>query len=210
MNPAEPIRVMIVDDHSVIRHGLRSLFSTQRDIEVVGEAQDVDSAVSIGIETRCDVATVDLRLRTSSGLDVIRALRASRPSCRAVVLTNYGSDEDVHRAMAAGAQAYVLKHADVAEIVGAVRAVYAGRRYLSPEAAATLADAVHWTRLTGREQQVLELLVTGCRNRDIARALGITAETVKGHIKKILVKLGVKDRTEAATQAIRRGLVRVD
>ncbi|HYC89826.1 MAG TPA: response regulator transcription factor [Thermoanaerobaculia bacterium] len=205
-----PIRVLIVDDHSVIRHGLRSLFSAHRDIEVVGEADDVETAITLGSSTACDVATVDLRLHGRSGIDVIQELARTQPGCKAVVLTNYGSDTDVDRALAAGAQGYVMKYADAAEIVGAVRTVHSGRRYLSAETQTTLAESAHWTRLTAREQQVLEHLVHGARNRAIARALQITEETVKGHIKRILVKLGVSDRTEAATSAIRRGLVRVD
>lgn len=207
---SERIRLMIVDDHLIIRHGLRSVFASHRDIEIVGEASDAAAAATLCHNTRSDVALVDLRLQSSSGLEVLHLLRERSPSCRPVMLTGYATEHDVREAMAAGARGYVLKHADPAEIVSAVRAVHAGRRYLSPQAAMMLADSMHASPLTDREQQVLQLMVPGHRNRTIARTLGIAEETVKAHVKKILIKLGVRDRTEAATRAIQRGLVRVD
>jgi two-component system, NarL family, response regulator len=207
---SEVIRLLIVDDHSIIRHGLRSLFGSHRDIEVVGEAADREEAIALGCVTQCDVALIDLRLRVGTGLEVIRALAERVPACRTIVLTTYGTEHEVYEAMSSGASGYVLKHAEPAEIVSAVRSVHSGRRYLSPEAAATLSDTVHISRLTERERQVLELLVPGTRNRVIARMLGVAEETIKGHVKSILNKLGVKDRTEAATKAIQRGLIRVD
>ncbi|HYC93796.1 MAG TPA: response regulator transcription factor [Thermoanaerobaculia bacterium] len=204
------IRLLIVDDHSVIRCGLRAIFGVHRDIEVVGEAADAESAARFVSRTHCDVALVDLRLAESSGMQVLRALHELRPSCRAVMLTNYATERDVKEAADAGAHGYVMKTADPGEIVNAVRAVHTGQRYFSSHAAALLADAKHAPSLTGREQQVLELLVPGNRNRTIAGMLGLAEETVKGHVKEILIKLGVRDRTGAATAAIRRGLVRID
>jgi two-component system NarL family response regulator len=204
------IRLMIVDDHSIVRHGLRALFSSRADVEIVGEAATRDEAIAVGCSTRCDVALVDMRLRDSSGIDVIRALAARCPQTRSVVLTNYGAEHDVHEAILAGARGYVLKHAEPSEIVDAVRAVSAGRRYFSPEAEAILGSPEASSPLTDREQQVLELLVPGTRNRVIARLLGVAEETVKKHVRNIFSKLDAKDRTEAVTKAIRRGLVRMD
>ncbi|HEX8169784.1 MAG TPA: response regulator transcription factor [Thermoanaerobaculia bacterium] len=206
----ERIHLVLVDDHAIIRQGLRALFGSHRDIEVIGEACDAASLASMARLRDCDVALIDLRLQHGSGLDVLRTLRAHNASCRAVMLTSYGTEADVCAALDAGAFGYVLKHSDPTEIVAAVRAAYARRRYLSPGAATALADAAHTARLTDREEQVLHLLVPGRRNKDIARTLGVTEETVKGHVKNILSKLGVRDRTEAATRAIQRGLVRVD
>jgi two-component system NarL family response regulator len=203
------IRLMIVDDHAVIRQGLRALFEHHRDIEIIGEASGEQSALAL-CRGGCDVALVDVRLGSGSGIEVVRMLRKSAPFCRAVMLTGYGTEREVHDAVKAGAVGCVLKSADSAEIVAAVRAVHAGRRYFSAAAAELLEDSQMAARLTDREQQVLELLVPGHRNRRIAQTLGLSEETVKGHVKNILDKLGVRDRTEAATKAIRQGLVRVD
>jgi DNA-binding NarL/FixJ family response regulator len=204
------IRLLIVDDHYIVRQGLRSFFANHRDVEVVAEAADLESAVARCSEQECDVALVDLRLRNDSGVDVIRALAEVRSSCRCVVVTSYGSEEEVHTAIAAGAKGYVFKHSDPSEIINAVRAVHAGLRYLSAEASEVLNQYVEYTHLTERERDVLRLLVPGTRNKAIAKILGIGEETVKAHVKSILDKLGVQDRTEAATQAIQRGLVRFD
>jgi len=211
MQQTKRIRLLLVDDHFIVRHGLRSYFANHRDIEVIGEAEDLEGAVAICREKSPDVAVVDLRLRSYSGVDVVHALAEASCCCRCVMLTSYGSEEDVHNSISAGARGYVFKHADPSEIISAVRAVHAGRRYLSAEASAAL---VNYTRssslLTERERDVLRLLIPGTRNKVIAGILGIGEQTVKGHVKKILMKLGVQDRTEAATQAIQRGLIRPD
>lgn len=205
------IRLLIVDDHFIVRQGLRAYFGSHRDIEVVGEAAALHEAVEICREKNPDVALIDLRLRSQSGVDLLRALAQTSAGCRCVVLTSYGSAEDVHNSISAGAKGYVFKHADPSEIISAVRTVHAGRRYLSAEAAAALATYTHSASLlTERERDVLRLLIPGTRNKVIAVILGIGEETVKGHVKKILTKLGVQDRTEAATQAIQRGLIRPD
>ncbi|HEX9985015.1 MAG TPA: response regulator transcription factor [Thermoanaerobaculia bacterium] len=203
------IRLLIVDDHAVIRQGLRALFEQHRDIAIIGEASGEQSALTLSRDG-CDVALVDVRLGSGSGIEVVRMLRKAAPFCRAVMLTGYGTENEVHDAVKAGAVGCVLKSADSAEIVAAVRAAHAGRRYFSAAAAELLEDSQMAARLTDREQQVLELLVPGHRNRRIAQTLGVSEETVKGHVKNILDKLGVRDRTEAATKAIRQGLVRVD
>jgi len=204
------IRLLIVDDHSLIRQGLRALFELCRDVEVVGAAADEQEAIALCRATDCDVALVDVRLGGGSGIDVVRALRTVRPSCRSLILTGYGTETEVQESVKAGACGCVLKSADTAEIVDAVRAVHGGRRYFSVAAAERLADSKFSPCLSDREQQVLELMVPGNRNRSIALTLGVAEETVKGHVKRILEKMGVRDRTEAVTKAIRQGLVRVD
>jgi len=209
-SPSDRIRLLIVDDHSVIRYGLRGIFERHRDIEVMGEAAGEQEAFALCRTSPCDVALLDVRLGGGSGVTVVRMLRKFAPTCRAVMLTGYGTERELHDAVEAGAFGCVLKSADPPEIVTAVRTVHAGRRYFSADAARLLAESRFSARLTGREQQVLELMVPGNRNRGIAKALGLTEETVKGHVKQILGKLGVRDRTEAVSTAIRLGLVRVD
>ncbi|HYC59986.1 MAG TPA: response regulator transcription factor [Thermoanaerobaculia bacterium] len=201
---------MIVDDHSVIRHGVRAIFERHRDIEITGEAASEEEAAALCSASACDVALVDLRLGAGSGVNVVGMLREFVPTCRAVMLTGYGTEREVCEAVQAGAFGCILKTADAAEIVAAVRAAHAGHRYFSAAVAELLAEWRFTVPLTTREQQVLELLVPGNRNRSIADALGLTEETIKGHVKRIFGKLGVRDRTEAVTKAIRQGLVRVD
>jgi DNA-binding NarL/FixJ family response regulator len=156
------------------------------------------------------VVLMDLRLHKGSGVDAIGSLCAEFVACRIVVLSNYASEEHVFRAVAAGARGYIVKDADPSQIIEALRAVHGGQRYLSPEVSSRLADRVHRSSLTPREADVLTLLVRGTRNRGIADALGISEETVKGHVKNILSKLDAADRTQAASEAIRRGLIDVD
>lgn len=204
------IRLLIVDDHSLIRHGLLAVFEQHRDVEIAGAAAGDQEALAICRAADCDVALVDVRLGSRSGIDVVRALRNLRPACRCIMLTAYGTEKEVQESVKAGAYGCVLKSADAAEIVAAVRAVHAGRRYFSVAAAELLAGSDFSSPLSDREQQVLELLVPGNRNRSIAHTLGVAEETVKGHVKRIFEKMGVRDRTEAVTKAIRQGLVRVD
>ena len=203
------IRVMIVDDHAVVLEGLRTVVESQRDMQVVAEAAGSEDVVALFAGTQPDVVIVDLRLRNGSGVEAIRALRSIYPGSRIVVLSNYSSEEHVFRAIAAGAHGYVVKDEDPSHILVALRAVREGRRYLSPEASSSLADHVDRSSLTPREEEVLTLLARGERNRDIADILGISEETVKGHVKNILGKLGVRDRAHATSEAIRLGLVDV-
>lgn len=209
-DPPWRITVMIVDDHEIVRQGLKAVIGAQRDMDIVAETGEVHEVVPLFAASRPDLVLMDLRLRNGSGLDAIRVLKASFVASRIVVLSNYGSEEHVFRAMAAGAQGFVMKDGDASQIIDALRAVHRGHRYLSSEASSRFIDRVHRSSLTRREEEVLALLVHGTRNRRIADELSICAETVKGHVKNILVKLGVRDRTEAVSEAIRRGLVHVD
>jgi two-component system, NarL family, response regulator len=204
------IRLVVVDDHAIIRRGLYAVFGTHRNVQVVGDAATLAEAVKVCRATQPDVVLIDLRLRNESGVDVIRALAADGQTCRTVVFTSFGSHQYIHDAIAAGAMGFVLKHADPSELAAAVQAAHAGQRFLSPEAERTLNDYMHHAPLSPRETDVLRLLIPGHRNHFIARVLGIAEETVKIHVKRILIKLGVKDRTEAVARAIQRGLVDLD
>ncbi|MDQ3280146.1 MAG: response regulator transcription factor [Acidobacteriota bacterium] len=210
--PREPgsIRVMIVEDHHVVRAGIRAILERQPDFVIADEAADAHDLVARYQACGANIALVDLRLGRHSGLDAIRALIAHDPQTRIVVLTHCSDDDHVSEAMCAGAHGYVLKSDDPAEIVSALRAVHAGRRYLSPEVSETLAGAFGSPELTLRERQVIGLLARGEKNRNIARLLGVTEETIKGHVKNILAKLGASTRTEAVTRAVRRGWIRID
>ena len=207
--PRPRITIMIADDQEIVRQGLKVVIGAQRDMEIVAETGQATDVVPLFAGSRPDIVVMDLRLRNGSGLDAIRTLRTAFAASRIVVLSNYGSEEHVFQAITAGAQGYVMKDGDVSQIVDALRAVHHGRRYLSPQASARLVDHVHRSSLTRREGEVLALLAQGTRNRTIAEALGICPETVKGHMKNIFVKLGARDRIEAVSEAIRRGLVDV-
>jgi DNA-binding NarL/FixJ family response regulator len=201
------MRIVVLDNQPIVRSGLRALLGAQAGFEVVGEGTAATDALPLFRAARPDVVLMDLQLRNGSGVDAIRALRGAEADSRVVVLTNCSDEANVWAAIAAGAQGYVLKDAEPARIVDALRAVHEGRRYLDPEASLRLVEHVHGSAMTSREQQVLELLAAGARNKTIALRLGITEVTVKGHMKNILGKLGAQGRTEAVSKAIQRGLV---
>jgi two-component system NarL family response regulator len=205
-----PIRVVIVEDHPIVRHGLRALLATDKNLLLVGEAGDERDGVDLVRFHRPDVVVMDLRLKTGCGLRALRTLRAERAPCSIVVYSSYNDEEHVRAAIEAGACGYVLKENDSAEILTAIHAAAAGRRYIAAEAAMRLADSIHAEELTARERDVLTFVASGHKNRDIARLLGISSQTVKGHLKHILSKLSASTRTEAANTAIRRGIVRID
>jgi two-component system, NarL family, response regulator len=207
---SEPIRVLIVEDHPVVRAGIRSVLQSEDDFTIAAEASDADDVVARYEQSGASIVLMDLQLGRSSGLDAIRALLAKHPDTRIVVLTHHLDDDHVSAAMSAGAQGYVLKSDDSAHMIAAMRTVHAGRRYVTPQVSEMLAGAFTSSGLTVRERQVISLLARGEPNRAIARILGITEETVKGHVKNILGKLGASNRTEAVTRAARRGLIRLD
>jgi DNA-binding NarL/FixJ family response regulator len=211
----EPIRVLLVDDHAVVRRGLRAFLQLQPDVEVVGEADGGEAAAEAARAGRPDVVLMDLVMPAGDGVEAIRALAAAAPGARVLVLTSFGDEERVFAAMRAGAAGYLLKDVDPDRLAAAIRDVHEGRPALHPEVAARLmrraADpdaATPGDRLTAREREVLQLLVEGLANKQVARRLRITEKTVKTHVSSILQKLGVPDRTAAAVLAIRRGLVR--
>jgi DNA-binding NarL/FixJ family response regulator len=203
----ETIRVLVVEDHNVVRQGLVALLNLVEDIQVVGEAADGEEAVVQFRSQLPDVTLIDLRLPKLGGVEVIQRVRAETPQARFVVLTTYDGDEDIYRALKAGAKAYLLKGMTTEELVTTIRAVHAGRSHIPAAIAERLAERMGTEDLTPRESQVLEQIVSGKSNKEIATELAISEATVKTHINTLLSKLGVEDRTQAATAAIRRGIV---
>lgn len=203
----ESIRVLVVEDHNVVRQGLVALLKVVEGLEVVGEAADGMEAIAQFRKHRPAVTLIDLRLPRLSGVEVIQRLRAEEPQARFIVLTTYDGDEDIYRALKAGAKAYLLKGMTTEELVAAIRTVHAGHSHIPPAIAARLAERVGTEDLTQREFDVLEQIVEGKSNKEIGTTLDISEATVKTHINSLLSKLGVTDRTQAATAAIRRGIV---
>ena len=210
------IRVLIVDDHAVVREGLRSFLELQEGIEVAGEASDGEQAVALASELAPDVVLMDLVMPGSDGVGAMRALRSRLPQARVIVLTSFLDDDRLLPAIQAGASGYLLKNVAPRELARAIRAAHRGEAMIDPTVAARLLHAlaagrqiesIEAERLTARERQVLELIVAGCANKRIAVELGISEKTVKAHVGHVLAKLGVSDRTQAALLAVREGLV---
>jgi two-component system NarL family response regulator len=201
------VRVLIVDDHRIVLEGLALMIRRQRDMDVVGCAATGEQAVELFRRQRPDVTLMDLQLPTMSGLQAIRAIRSEHPEARIVVLTMYQGDEDIYRALEAGAVTYLLKDALSSDLVKVVREVHRGERPLPPNVAAALAARSSHPQLTLREVEVVQLIARGLRNKEIAVALGIAEETAKVHVKNILAKLNVSDRTAVVTIALQRGIL---
>ena len=212
------IRVLIVDDHAVVREGLLTFLELQDDIEVVGEAADGQEALERAAELAPDVILMDLVMPRLDGVGAMRELRATAPSSRVIVLTSFLEDERLLPAIQAGAAGYLLKNAEPAELIRAIRAARRGEAVIDPTAAARLVHALSGgartaaeaERLTAREREVLRLIAAGQSNKRIARTLGISEKTVKTHVGHVLAKLGVTDRTQAAVLALRDGLLAGD
>ena len=205
-----PIRIMVVEDHPIVRQGLVALMNVVDGVEVVGEAADGLEAIREFEARNPDVTLIDLRLPKMSGVEVIQRIRASHTQARFIVLTTYDGDEDIYRALQAGARAYLLKGMTVEVLISAIRSVHAGKSIIPPAIAQKLAERMATEPLTQREQEVLEEIVRGKSNKEIGAALDISEATVKTHINNLLGKLGVEDRTQAVTAAIQRGLVQLD
>ena len=202
------IRVLVVDEHPIHREGLRAILGAQCDMVVAAEAATGTEGLALARHHRPDVALLDLELPDIDGVDVIRGIVEELRGTRPVILTSCEGDEDIYRALRAGACAYLLQTVAAEELLGTIRDVHAGQQRLPQSLAARLAGRVNGDALTRREIEVLRLIVQGSRNRHIARTLAISEGTVKGHVKNILGKLHVSDRTQAATVALRRGIVR--
>lgn len=207
-----PIRLMIVDDHSIVRQGLRAIFRITPDVELIGEAGNGHEALRLAGELRPDVVLMDLLMPEMDGVAAIGALKRELPSTRIIALTTFAESDLVIGAVQAGADGYLLKDVDVQELARAIRTVHGGQPYLHPEATRHLLQATTRPeqpieRLTGREQEVLRLVAHGMTNRQIADALSISEKTVSVHISNLLGKLGLASRTQAALYAARAGLV---
>ena len=204
---SNPIRILVAEDHLVARVGVSAIVNMQPDMTVVAEASNGQQAVELYRKNTPDVALLDMRMPIMSGVEAATAIRGEFPNARMIALTTYGGDEDIRRALAAGVQAYLTKDVLHDELLKAIRAVHAGQTYLPAGVAAALAAQMPRPDLSAREVQVLELIVRGLANKQIAYSLNIAEHTVKNHVKNILSKLGVQDRTQAATAAIQRGIV---
>ena len=202
--------VLVVDDHALLRTGVANIINQEPDLRVVGEAGNGVEALEAFERHRPDVTLLDLRMPLMEGVEAIRRIRDRDPRARVIVLTTYDTDEEITRALKAGAKAYVLKDIPADELVRCIRDVLAGKTYLAPSAAAKLAEGVTRVRLTPREMSALQLLADGKANKEIATALDISERTVKTHLGHLFEKLGVTSRTEAVRVASRRGLVRLE
>lgn len=207
MSKSDIIRVLVADDHPVVLYGLSAIISGQPDMSVVAQAPNGLEAVELAKKHRPDIILMDLRMPQMGGVEAIRAIRAVNPDTGFIVLTTYQGDEDIHRALTAGAQAYLLKGMAHDELLDAIRSVHAGIRYLPPPVLKSLAERTPGSNLSPRELDILRLIVKGLSNRQIAENLGITEGTVKWHVNIVLSRLNVSDRTQAAVAALHRGIV---
>jgi DNA-binding NarL/FixJ family response regulator len=205
-----PIRVLVADDHPVVRNGLAGVITQQSELALVAEASNGRQALERYREHRPDVVLMDLRMPEMDGVSAIKAIRAEFPDARILALTTYEGDVDIHRALEAGARGYLLKDMLLTEVLNAIRAVHRGDRVIPVAVAARLAEFTPRTDLSAREVEVLALVARGLSNRDVAGVIGRTDETVKVHLKNIFAKLGVADRTEAVTLAYSRGILHID
>jgi DNA-binding NarL/FixJ family response regulator len=204
------IRVLAADDHPMVRAGLGAVIGGEPDMEFVGEAASGQEAVELYRAHRPDVMLIDIRMPGMDGLAATRAILAEFPAARIVVLTTYDGDADMYRALEAGARSYLLKDMLRTAVLQTIRAVHRGGKVIPPEVAARLAEHVPRVELSAREVEVLELVAKGLSNKEVARVLGRTEETVKVHLKSVFAKLDVEDRTEAVTTALQRGIIHID
>ena len=215
MSEAKPIRVLVVDDHDMLREGLAAFLRAYPDLELVGQAASAQEAIERCGQVSPDVVLMDLVMPEVDGISATRTIHERYPAIRIIALTSFGEEEMVRAELQAGAIGYLLKNVSAAELAQAIRAAYAGRPSLAPEAARVLIGAATQPRppgydLTGREREVLTLIVAGLSNPDMAQRLQVSRFTIKNHVSSILSKLGVASRTEAATLALKHNLVRLD
>jgi DNA-binding NarL/FixJ family response regulator len=209
MVQANPIRILSVEDHPVFRQGLAAIVSAERDMLLVGQASNAVEAVAEFRRHRPDITLMDVRLPGTDGTDALIAIRGEFPQARIIMLTTSDGDGDIQRAMRAGASGYILKSMHMDELLSVIRSVHAGRRHISSEVAARLAEHLGDDDLTARELDVLRLIRDGNRNKQIADQLAISENTVNFHIKNLVDKLQANDRTHAVTIALRRGLLQI-
>lgn len=206
---SEQIRVFSVDDHPLLREGISALINNQPDMTLVAEASNGAEAVKLFKQHVPDVTLLDLRLPDMSGIDILIAIRSEFPEARVIILTTFEGDVEIHRALQAGARGYLLKNMPPSELLDVIRQVHAGKKRIPPAIASQLAEHMSDESLTEREVEVLRLVADGNKNRDIAKKLFISEETVKVHIKHIMEKLGATDRTQAVAIGVRRGIIQL-
>lgn len=209
VSTTEPIKVLLVDDHPVVRDGLAAMISLEKDIVVSGSAADGAEALRMFAEFKPDVMVVDLTLPDISGIEVTRKIAAKSHDVQVIILTGSSGDEDIYRSMEAGARGYLFKDTARRELIQAIRAVHGGRQYIAPDVGRCLAEAFPRSDLSGREIEVLSLVAVGRKNKEVAHQLRISETTVNVHVKHIMQKLNAADRTQAVTTALRRGIIRL-
>ena len=206
----KPARILVVDDHFMVRMGLSSSLNAEQDMEVIAEAGNGADALKAYRELRPSLVLMDVRLPGLSGPDAVAAIMREFPEARILMLSTHSGEEEIYRSLQAGARGYILKSAMREELLRAIREVRDGKRYLDPTLAPLLAERVTHRSLTSRELEVLKMVAQGMGNKEIAAALNIAEVTVKLHVSHVLEKLNVKDRTEAATAALKRGILTLD
>jgi DNA-binding NarL/FixJ family response regulator len=209
MTKPPTVRILVVDDHFIVRMGLVALINTEPDLEIVGETDDGDQAITLFEKLQPDLVLMDVRMPRQSGTEATRHIRRMVPAARVLMLSAFDGDADIHTALEAGAHGYVLKSATGEDLIPAIRAVAAGRRWIPREVASRLKSRNAYEELTARELEVLNQLARGLANKEIADALKISEYTTKDHLKSILAKLRVADRTQAVTAALSRGIIRL-
>jgi two-component system, NarL family, response regulator len=201
------IKILLADDHSIVRQGLATIIDRDPEMTVIAQAEDGQQAIDLFREHQPDVALMDLRMPQVGGVEAITAICIEFKQARIMVLTTYNSDEDIYRGLQAGAQGYLLKDAKPNELLNAIRIIHSGQKYVPPEVGAKLVQRMGNPELSERELSVLRLMAQGMSNLEIGAALNIGESTVKSHVNRILSKLGVNDRTQAVIVAIKRGIV---
>jgi len=210
MNESDPLKIMIVEDHFVVRAGLAAIINSQPDMVTVAEARNGREAIELFSEHQPDVTLMDLRIPLVTGTEAIAAIIKEFPRAKIIVLSTFGGDEDIFKALQAGARAYFLKDVKGQDLISAIRAVHAGQRPLPPEIASRLAGRIPRSELSPRELEILLLIAKGSSNKEIAGDLDISEGTVRVHASNIFAKLGCKDRAQAVSEAFQRGIVHID